>query len=29
MIRLAEMQDIPAILAIFGQAREFIRIVSW
>ena len=25
MIRLAEMQDIPAILAIFDQAREFMR----
>ena len=25
MIRLAEMQDIPAILAIFEQAREFMR----
>ena len=26
MIRLAEMQDIPAILSIFDQAREFMRI---
>ncbi|ENI8789449.1 hypothetical protein ABZ032_003017 [Listeria monocytogenes] len=25
MIRLAEMQDVPAILAIFEQAREFMR----
>ena len=25
MIRLAEMQDVPAILAIFDQARDFMR----
>lgn len=25
MIRLAEIQDVPAILAIFDQAREFMR----
>ena len=25
MIRLAEMQDIPAILSIFDRAREFMR----
>ena len=25
MIRLAETRDIPAILAIFEQAREFMR----